>query len=570
MSRWETFVERVDEKVSKKEIDEALKNSNILIGAEFEFKVEEGLSGGNDYDDLYHNADSEIQDYNRSVDLYNRNLAMYEKDTRELMDKMEYLGDERDKYTYLIDDSKSDIEDLQEKIKGLVADRKSVEADIKGTKSKEDEALLKKRLVDIKDDILHNSKKLAELRKEVTKWEKQVDKYDNDIDDLKNDIRYREEEGMYEEFDTPYLSPEAYSDYFDYMEQIGYSKRDLYVEPGEYADRPPEYESGEVDFEEAVESSGILNTAPFSDYNIGTYGSFSPKPGSRTWAVESDSSLGEDGVEVKSPPMPVPVFVKSYLGEMFKWIDTIGYTDSQCGFHCHMSLKNSIGEIDYIKLILFTDEGWIYKLFSERAGSYYARSVKEKMKTGNILSKSEVSQLFNRQALLLKSKMASQHYDAVSLIDIADNHVEFRYMGSKDYHKKLSDVIATIGVYAHNLALACDPDYKRKEYILKIARVMNKMELFAVTKKLDFLGFITSSSVMTADDKKIIDMEKKKLLAYMAKLSSYKLDRETVMGLSNNSEFYRGVMSDVASGFASKLSKDMREWMAGSFANVKI
>jgi hypothetical protein len=343
---------------------------------------------------------------------------------------------------------------------------------------------------------------------------------------------------------------------------IGYSERDLYVEPGESADDPPEWDGGgsSDDFVEAITNSGVLNSAPFKHYNVGTYGSFSPKPGDTEWAVEDDTSLGENGVEVKNPPMDLPDFINNYLKDMFAWIGDVGYTDNSCGFHCHMSVKNPSTEIDYVKLILFTDEEWIYKAFSERAGNTYATSTRDKLRAHQPLTAKQVNDLFNKKDLIMKASIKQEHFDGISLISAKDAHVEFRFMGGSFYHKKYDEVVKTIGVYAHNLSLAMDPEYKRKEYIAKLQRITNKTEMFVLELKLQILMALKKhgGSQATATDNTMLNKMIKETQGYISTLSgSFKLDNKTKEALRNNHGFYMEVMQGLYKGFEGKLSKDL-------------
>lgn len=560
MSRWNNFVDRVDEKVTKKEIDDALKNPNVLIGAEFEFKVEDGLENSGGIQDEYNRAMQDVESYNRDVKRYEEEIYDYDKESHEMEQKLEKVKDSYDKlYDELTDyeneetNVEVDLDSLKDSKKTLERERDGYVKDLRQEKDPVEKKALSIEITSINDkiknisvDIAKTEKKLSSVRNDIKTWTKRTDKLQKEIDDLEDEIKNREDY-RYEEIEVPYLNKQQHSDYFDYMTNwIGYSERDLYVEPGEMADFPPEWEGGGGDFVESVENSGILDSAPFSDYELGEYGNFSPKPGSRTWAVESDQSLGEDGVEVKSPPMPVPKFIKEALPEMFDWINKIGYTDSDCGFHCHMSLPNSSRGIDYIKLIMFTDEEWIYKAFSERAGSYYAKSMRNKMSDSNPINQNDIKNLFDKSSLVLKSKMAKEHYDGISLIDEREGHVEFRYMGGRDYHKKLKEIIALIGSFAYTLSMSADPEFKKKEYLHKLHRVMNRMDLYTIEVREEMVYFaLNDMKELTDTDKKVLTKLYNETKAYKTKLaSSFKMDNRTRTSMANNRAFHQGAVTD--------------------------
>lgn len=580
MSRWNNYIERLDEKVSKKEIDEALKNDNILIGCEFEFKVDEDLStGSSEARELYDKAYDEIQEYNSSVEQYESDLEEYESETRDMERERDEKQDRVDELTAAIDDGEESTDHYQDRISDLMDAISNFESEIEDLESELDEIedgesgshiknqirSKKDAIKNIKVDIMKAEKIIDENSRREDDWKDEIERLERDIGNLDNDITYREDEGRYEDVETPYFDDYAAPAYFEYMiDWLGYSKRDLYVETGEYVDNPLEWESDGFDnFEEAVENTGILNSAPFKSYRIGGYGSYSPKPGDRDWSIEDDSSLGEYGIEIKNPPIELPTFIKKTLPEMFDWIDDVGETDGDCGFHCHMSVKNPKSELDYVKLILFTDEGWIYNAFTERANNHYNRSIKDKLKTDNVITRKDMYDLFHKKKLIIKANMLSNHYDAIREIDPEKGHVEFRYMGGNSYHKKLKDVVATIGTYAHNLALATDPNYKRKEYILKLQRIFNKMELFYLERKAEILQVCRDKRTewgMTMEDEKEIRKQTKETNARITKLSSiYKLDSQTVRQLTTNVGFMRGIMGESLYSLAKPLSTSMRE-----------
>ena len=46
----------------------------------------------------------------------------------------------------------------------------------------------------------------------------------------------------------------------------------------------------------------------------------------------------------------------------------------------------------------------------------------------------------------------------------AQNYIEFRSPGNKDYHKRFDDAKATVLNFANALTAACDPDARVEEY----------------------------------------------------------------------------------------------------------
>ena len=584
MSRWDIYLDRIDEKVSKKEITEALKNDNILVGCEFEFKVDESLvtNGGSEISELYSSAYDEVQSYNTDVDTYDSEIDEYESDTAELAREIERKQDRIDELEAAIEDQNDHNDELDDQISTADSDKDGAESDLSDHMAEDiedwDEAEWEKTKSDLetiisnaKVDIYRHKRSRESNDGQETTWQDELDGLERDKRSDEDDLKYREDEGRFEQVETPYASEQTMSSYFEYMTNwMGYSNQDLYIEPGERMDDPPEWDNeGYDDFEEAINNSGILTNAPFTDYNIGEYGNYSPKPGSKTWAVENDSSLGESGVEVKNPPMEINKFIPKVLNEMFDWIDEVGSTDSDCGFHCHMSLKKSgiLNEIDFLKLVLFTDEEWIYSAFEDRAHTTYATSVKDKIKSQTSFTRKDINDLFSRKKLIMKLQMQHQHFDAINLIDAKTGHVEFRYLGGTDYHKQGKEVTAMIGMFAHNLSLAMDPEFKRKEYHHKLERIFNKMEMYyveVVSELIDHLIADGDKQALPDDKKKLFLLRKKQGARYKMLASIYKLDKKTRGLLNRNTAFRKGVVADarrfVSRDLSASLKSKIQNW----------
>lgn len=557
MSRWDTYLTRLDEKVSKKEIDTALKNDNILIGCEFEFKVTDGFEyADSEAAELYSRAFDEWEEYEKDLETYQEERDEYIEETQEIEKKIETTQARIDQLESALESLSEHDDELESEIYDLESDIEDIRGEISdGDDLSQDEIDdLYDKITNLEPDVEERKKKLEYNQNQREGWEKEISDMERSISDMEDDVKYREEEGMYEDLSEPYASEGTMPNYFEYMTNwMGYSVRDIEAEIGESIDRPIEWEGemGFDDFEAAVEGS-ILQTAPFDDYEVGDYGGVDQRPGSTSWAIEPDSSLGDEGVEVKNPPMELPDFVPDLLDDTFEWIDDIGYTDSDCGFHCHMSLKKPGKDgLDFLKLVLFTDEGYIYSVFEDRVGNSYTKSIKDKLKSQGYLGVKDTKKVFNQKKLIMKVQMNHEHFDSINVIDSDSGHVEFRYMGGSSYHRKGKEIKAIIGMYAHNLSLAMDPDYKRKEYTLKLQRIFNKMELFYLERLLDTIRIIKrkiekDGGYLEKEDIKVFDrIFKREEVKYKRLASTYKLDTRTKTALKANSVFMEGVKSDM-------------------------
>jgi len=199
------------------------------------------------------------------------------------------------------------------------------------------------------------------------------------------------------------------------------------------------------------------------------------------WSVISDASLKSDtnGVEIVTPPLKLSELVDT-IEKVFKWMSKYGHTDSTCGFHVHMSINNG-SELDPLKLILFAEEGLVYKYFADRVDNRYAESIKKgHFNTMGPFTIDDIKELAKKNKI--DKEFNTEKYLGIHLIELKKNHVEFRYMGGDDYHKKFKEIREIIANYAHWLSIAGDPNYKRNEYITKVARLANHFNHIYIDK----------------------------------------------------------------------------------------
>lgn len=297
------------------------------------------------------------------------------------------------------------------------------------------------------------------------------------------------------------------------------------VEPTNYYD----VDNNEDDWVNCIENF-IQNQAglpPFDGYKIvGEHG----HRDIRRWVIEQDGSLGGYGMEIKSPILSLKDFV-DICPKVFDWIDDMtGYTDGSCGFHIHMSLRNVPDlskNLDLVKLMMFTDEGYIYNLFPERIDNQYTESMKRKLKSENI-SNEDMKKFIDTKKL--NTKIAESHYNAINWEGLSDDkqHIEFRYMGGLNYHKKWREIKTIVAQYAYNLDLACNPNSHKKEYIKKIQRMINKLDVIRyrkLQKRFELYSSLDHSEVPEISD---ILMEKSKEYGRKAKIwdDVYKVNNE--------------------------------------------
>ena len=208
----------------------------------------------------------------------------------------------------------------------------------------------------------------------------------------------------------------------------------------------------------------------------------------KDWDYGDDGSLSEydTDIEIATTPMTMKEFLV-VCPKMFEIIEEIGIVTDKCGFHVGISLSNVPDlekALDVVKLAMFTDEEYIYKFFSGREDNTYVRSVHDQILSGYIITPSSFEDLIDTGKL--GREYSKTHYNAINHEHLSqDNkYIEFRYMGGQNYHQKWPKIKTIIAQYAHNMVLACDPEYKKKEYMLKIQRVLNKID-FQAKKELE-------------------------------------------------------------------------------------
>ena len=533
--RLKNYVENtINEKVNKKEKRLALKNKNILVGAEFEFKLDTPL--GNNYSEEYENAVKQFTEYNVAIDEYNRKMDAHYAETEEKKETADELQEELDELETYRDDMEAAISDWKDEIDNIKDDFSRGAWDAPG------EQVYDKIITSAEKEINAIQSKIDENDKDLSGAEKDIEKLEIKLSDLEDDITNMEE-NSFEYVDYPDIYLE---DYYEYMESVmGISTDEATPEYGEQLNVwPQEFESDTSDFADIIEYSEIIENAPFDDWEAGDYGEVKQNKGTTTWAVELDSSISGDdmsGIEVKSPPMPLPEFME-YLPAVLDWINDYGYTDHDTGFHIHMSLDNN-ADLDPLKLILFTEEDYIYKIFPDRINNTYVQSVKNKIKTSGKIQQSDLKKLNIEKKLALKFSTA--HMDAINIRDIATSHVEFRYMGGNDYSNDENGITKTIASYSYWLSLANDPDFKRKEYIHKVSRILNKLELFQDMYAAAYIDLYIKKAKDDIDKVKL-DVLKRKYQKQINIVTKYqKMDKKTADLLYDNKGFINNVHTDI-------------------------
>ena len=311
---------------------------------------------------------------------------------------------------------------------------------------------------------------LEKYADKIKKWETMA-RYNTELEEYDEALEKWEDRLENEDEDTVGPPPPLPK----WAVELGYEEGESLPDPKE--DFPELQMDIKEIFGKLVEEFLPIDKLPFNNYVI-THDSYHKD--SKKWVIKPDGSLGASGIEMVSPILPISEVIR-ICPKVFDFIDKYGEVNDSCGFHIGMSIKgvSNLGKyLDVVKLSLFTDEDYIYKYFDLRKYNGYAQSAQSAIKGANI-NKEKIYQFINTKKL--EAEYSDSHYMAINIehLDSDNQYIEFRYLGGNNYHKKWDRVKNTIAQYGWNLLIACDPEFKKKEYLLKLHNIMLKIELFS-------------------------------------------------------------------------------------------
>lgn len=197
-----------------------------------------------------------------------------------------------------------------------------------------------------------------------------------------------------------------------------------------------------------------LNPVTVSGYRV-YHSSF--EPSEKKWKIEPDLSLGYDGIELITGPLPY-VNAKFYLLKILKILQGPDFhTDDKCSIHINISFDktkttNVLDKLNRLKLILNVDENFIYKYFPERENNIYAKSVKKLIPFKSYDFTNSAADILTNSLELPDTK-----YYGINLLNIFDGRVEYRYIGGENYQDKTSEVLDLLD-YFIDLTYSCITD----------------------------------------------------------------------------------------------------------------
>lgn len=195
-----------------------------------------------------------------------------------------------------------------------------------------------------------------------------------------------------------------------------------------------------------------------------------------TFKLEPDYSGGSRMVEFITGPLPydeaIPIMIKT-----LNWIDENGWTNDKCAFQFSVSfdkfrpeIKDRIENLDKLKFILGLDEGRIYQKFGNRSKNVYAKSIKRVVPRNRFSILENITSIDPRMF-----KVPEDKYYGVNFSKLKDGYLEIRYLGNRDYQKKIPDIreiIDYVVLYLYDILSRRISGYS-KEDVSKLQSMMN-------------------------------------------------------------------------------------------------
>ena len=196
----------------------------------------------------------------------------------------------------------------------------------------------------------------------------------------------------------------------------------------------------------------------------------------KTFKIEPDYSGGNNMVELVTGPMnyseAIPVMIK-----ILKWIGENGYTTDRCAFQFSVSfdknrrdVKIPIRELDRLKFVLGMDENLVYSKFGNRANNVYTKSIKRVVPRNRYMVLENISSIDPKMY-----KVPGDKYYGANFEKLDNGYIEFRYLGGKDYEKKITpirEIVDYIVLYLYDILSGRNSKYT-KDDVQKLQGMMD-------------------------------------------------------------------------------------------------
>lgn len=200
-------------------------------------------------------------------------------------------------------------------------------------------------------------------------------------------------------------------------------------------------------------------------------------------SISPRDSSTEVGVEFVSPPLSLDEAI-DHIQAVKRWAeDGNAYTNRSCGLHINVSLPYfDRSKLDYIKLLLFSNDHEVLKTFARETNNYAKSATKEierRVKTpgGMAAPGATLEDVFNkmRQKMLFDASrlIHTANTDKYVSINIHHNRVEFRSPGGDWLDMDINTVINTVVRYVVALDIAMDQNKYQKSYASRLYKLIS-------------------------------------------------------------------------------------------------
>ena len=201
--------------------------------------------------------------------------------------------------------------------------------------------------------------------------------------------------------------------------------------------------------------------------------------GSAHWIFTKDGSVthkgnpDDMGMEIKTPAVPLPQFMKQF-NTFIQWLrNHNAYTNERTGLHMNMSVQGK--SIDYLKLVLFSGSDKVSADF-ERTANEYAQSNISKLNINSVNKSSIYNKIKQNLLQAAAAEIESASQGKYFQVNTHDDYVEFRAPGNDWLGRFYPLVENTIYRYAYALSIATDPKMEQQEYAKKLMKLFGTEE----------------------------------------------------------------------------------------------
>lgn len=198
------------------------------------------------------------------------------------------------------------------------------------------------------------------------------------------------------------------------------------------------------------------------------------------WKLEPDMSGGAAMLELITGPM---MFLEAMtmLSTVCAFISKNGWTDEKCGIHINMSFNmkalpigyTPMNKISKLKLCLGIDEDMIYKLWPDRKGSMYARSVKSIYPHNKFAFNDDFEDVSPNFYHIPNNK-----YYGLNFTKLQKSYIESRYLGGQNYEKKVTKISPVISMIGNLVLSAMESDDFSVPEINELKKIITKHKKF--------------------------------------------------------------------------------------------